>query len=567
MSLKNKSDCPSENFIRALINVLFFFRSELKQERGPVIIFLSLIFLASLMDFIPPYFSEKLIDSAIPEKKLHLISWYAFYIVSSIMAGYVLNVAFVRYAVKIKENIIFAVRGKLMRRILSKDSVFFDQHASSDILTRFSSDIYMIGEFFYDHLLVSLVYLISGLAFTVWLFYLNWLLALCSCSFYIVYISVAAVTYRPIVKRARLAQDRNSEQNDTVLDIIHGETDIRVYQQKAAFLRRFHKKGQAYAEAQINSAFLAEAAWISLEKLSLLSAVIPIILGAFLFCFNRPDITIGLLVAFSQVMFYCSKYISYIAYTSIKSSSIAASIDRVNELLDKLPEKEIAPVKIDQTPDSADIEFRDITFAYPSGKTVFKRLNLSVKSGEKIAIMAPSGFGKTTFTKLLLRLCEPSSGTVFFGGKDIRSYPQSFYLTFISYVCCDTHIFKLSVRDNIEMGWTLPDEAKLQKLIKTLKINDYIDALPDKADTILNSDGISLSVGQKQRIKLARALIRDPQIIVLDEFTSALDRGTEDQILSDLLSVMGKQTIICITHSQNVASKMDRTIFLPDVSG
>ena len=181
--------------------------------------------------------------------------------------------------------------------------------------------------------------------------------------------------------------------------------------------------------------------------------------------------------------------------------------------------------------------------------------------------MAPSGFGKTTFSKLLLRLCEPSSGAILFGGKDIRSYPLNFYLAFLTYVCHDTHIFKLSVRENVEMGWNFSRDAKFDMLLKSLHIHDYIEALPEKADTMLNVNGVSLSVGQKQRIALARALMRDPQVIVLDEFTSALDRKTEKQILDDLLSIMGQQSIICITHSQYVADMMDRTIYLPDVSG
>ena len=116
------------------------------------------------------------------------------------------------------------------------------------------------------------------------------------------------------------------------------------------------------------------------------------------------------------------------------------------------------------------------------------------------------------------------------------------------------------------MGWNLSNAARFDMLLKTLHIHDYIEALPGKADTVLDVNGLSLSAGQKQRIALARALIRDPQIIVLDEFTSALDRETENQILDEMLSIMEKQSVICITHSQNVADRMDRTIFLPDVS-
>ena len=127
------------------------------------------------------------------------------------------------------------------------------------------------------------------------------------------------------------------------------------------------------------------------------------------------------------------------------------------------------------------------------------------------------------------------------------------------------HIFKRSIKENIEIGWYIPDTEILTRILKTLQLSETIKTLPQGINTILNKDGVSLSEGQKQRIALGRALIREPQFLLLDEFTSGLDHDIEKSIIDDLLKLIDKQTIICITHSQYVASKMDRIIYLPDI--
>jgi ABC-type bacteriocin/lantibiotic exporter with double-glycine peptidase domain len=363
-----------------------------------------------------------------------------------------------------------------------------------------------------------------------------------------------------------MAQNKNSQQHELILDILHGESEIRVYQQQSAFLERFNKQGMEYCNAQIRALWTRDSVWSTLDRFSRIMNVIPLLIGAVFICYQVAGITLGVLVAFIQVIFYCSRYITSLAYLSVRSLSIIPSIDRINELLDAYPKREVPAVIIEQTPDSGAIEFRDVSFTYPSGIRIFSHLDLTIRTGEKVAIMAPSGYGKTTFARLLLGLSQPDSGTILFGGKDIRSFPHHFFLSFFSYVSQNSHIFRLSVRDNIEMGWHITDDLAFNTLLENLHIRDFINALPSRADTVLNTEGFSLSKGQQQRIALARALIREPQVLIVDEFTSGLDRITEEQILDDLLSIMNDQTIICITHSPQVAARMDRTIMLQVIS-
>ncbi|NMB80144.1 MAG: ABC transporter ATP-binding protein [Methanomicrobiales archaeon] len=562
METSDKPEKNPDNFFRSLVHVARFFRSELVCQKRNVALFLLLIVAVSLVDFICPFLTQQLIDVAVPQKDLSVVLYYSGIIIASLIIASLLNLGVVRFAVVIKEKAVYGVSRRLIRHILAKDPAFFYQYQSGDIITRFTSDMNRIGDFFYDYVLFSVFYFMITVLFIVWLYYLNWILAVCICVFLVMHVVVAVIMYRPIIQNARIAQDKNSLQNDLILDILHGESDIKVYQQESAFFDRYKQKGSDVCQAQIRALWMRDASWSMLDRLSRITNVMPIIIGSVFICYQFANVTVGVMVAFIQIMYYCSRYVSYIAYTSLRGLFVIASIDRINELITAYPQKELPPVQVDQIPDSATIGFQDVTFTYPSGKKIFDRLNLTIKDGEKVAIMAPSGFGKTTFARLLLGLSDPDSGKIFFGEKEIHSIPHQFYLSYFSYVSQDSHLFRLSVRDNIEMGWHSHDDISFNAILDRLHIRDFIDALPQKADTVLNREGLTLSTGQQQRIALARALIRDPQVLVVDEFTSGLDRVTEEQILDDLLGLMKNQTIICITHSPNVANRMDRIILL-----
>jgi ATP-binding cassette subfamily B protein len=565
-TLKKNPDKNPDKFLRSLVQVALFFKSELACQKRTVAFFLILSVAVSLVDFICPLLTEQLIDSALPQKDLSVVLLYSAIIIASLVVAYGLNLAVVRYAVVLKERAVYGVSKKLIRQILAKDPAFFYQYNSADILTRFATDLSRIGDFFYDYVLFSVFYCIITVLFILWLYYLNWILAACICVFLVIHVLVAYIMYLPIIRNARVAQEKNSSQNELILDILHGQTEIKVFQQESAFFDRYKAKGKEFCDAQIRAMWVREASWSTLDRLSRITNVMPIIIGSVFICYAVAGITVGVMVAFIQIMYYCSRYVSFIAYSSLRGLFTMASIERINALLAAHPQRELPAATLEETPDSSDIEFKDVTFTYPSGKKIFDHLNLSIRSGEKVAIMAPSGFGKTTFARLLLGLSDPDSGEIFFGGKEIHTIPHYFYLSFFSYVSQDSYLFRLSVQDNIEMGWHMHDDFSYNTVIDQLHIRPIIDALPEKGDTVLNVEGLSLSKGQQQRIALARALIRDPQVLVVDEFTSGLDRVTEEQILDDLLGLMKNQTIVCITHSPNVAKRMDRTILLADVT-
>jgi ATP-binding cassette subfamily B protein len=198
---------------------------------------------------------------------------------------------------------------------------------------------------------------------------------------------------------------------------------------------------------------------------------------------------------------------------------------------------------------------------------VLEGFSLRIEPGEKVAITGPSGAGKSTLVRLLLRFLLPSSGELLFGDRPVQDYDLGFYCTFFGYVSQSTHLFGLPIGENIAMGWYGVPEERIREVAGLVRLDPVIRRLPEGYDTVIGSGGTRLSGGQEQRLALARALVREPEVLVLDEFTSGLDREVEDAILDDLFRVFADQSILCITHSESVAARFDRVVRLDPVGG
>jgi ATP-binding cassette, subfamily B, bacterial len=224
----------------------------------------------------------------------------------------------------------------------------------------------------------------------------------------------------------------------------------------------------------------------------------------------------------------------------------SASFNRINEVLDTPPEKEEGKVSTDL---KGDIVLKNISLSY-GDKPVLKNISFTVKAGSKTAIIGPTAAGKSQLLYLLTNLITPNSGTIEFDGIDIQNYTKEIFHSQIGFVFQDSVIFNMSLRENIAFNDKVTDES-LKKAIDTAELHDFIESLPEKLDTIVSERGTSLSGGQKQRIMLARALAINPRILLLDDFTSRIDRKTENKIQCNLQNNYPNLTLISV--SQKIA--------------
>ncbi|MFC1925410.1 ABC transporter ATP-binding protein [Chloroflexota bacterium] len=511
-----------------------------------------------------PYILEQIIDDVLHEKDTGRLLTYSAFLVGAYLAGVLLWAVQIHFSVRAAEYVFDALRRKLILRLLNKPIEFFDRFLSGDLLTRLANDLEFISGYFYENLFRSLSYCLSSLVIVAVLLVWNWKMGLITLATIPLFMLYASKTNAPIASRAKITKENLSAQNDVVMDILQGIRELRFFQQEAKAIKRFDKSSRKYSDSMIKATEFTDWMRTGIEFIGILVTLIPFVIGGYLLTRGDSEITVGLLIAFFALLHILTEHIQYIFIGVSRLAQLYPSLQRLKEVIDYPEDRRFEVRNIQDTPDSTQIEFKDVSFAYPSRKEVLKGLNLTVHEGEKIAVMGPSGSGKTTIANLLIRFLNPTEGEILFGGKNIQEYPYPFYLSYFSYVSQETHLFQQTVAENIAMGWYNVPQDRIEEVASIVRMRDFIDSLPNKYSTMLGEKGVNFSGGQRQRLALARAVLRDPEILVLDEFTSGLDSEVEQEIIEDLLRIFEKQTIICITHSQAVASRFDRVVNLSD---
>jgi ATP-binding cassette, subfamily B, bacterial len=535
----------------------------LRPEWGRLALACLFIVISTFGSLAGPIIIKEIIDKALPGKDIGLLLYYGALLVLTNIIAFIFWAIYSKFAIGASERIFLQFRQQLIKGIMKKRLDFFSKHLSGDILTRVASDLVFISSFFQETVLRSFAFTVFSLVLITGLIIWNWILGIVFLITLPLLLIYARKTYKPISTAFRHAKEKLAGQNETLLDILTGIREIRFFQQQERTAQRFYDASKGYTDHNIHSLTLSEWSSSGLDFLAVLVRVLPFLIGGLLICQGNSTITVGMLVAYFVIFFRLASQIFFIFQGIITSAQALPALQRIKEIMDFPEEQEPAGLTLADMPETTEIEFCHVSFAYPHSKAIFTDLNLYIAPGAKIAFMGPSGSGKSTLAQLLTRFLQPTGGKILFGGKDIRSYPMAFYLSFFAYVSQEMHLFRETFRENIAMGWYGVPMDRIREVASLVRIKEAIEALPAQYETIFGHDGTNLSGGQKQRLALARALIRDPEILVLDEFTSGLDQDVEKEILDDLFRIFANQTIICITHSAAVAARFERVFRIP----
>jgi ABC-type multidrug transport system fused ATPase/permease subunit len=279
----------------------------------------------------------------------------------------------------------------------------------------------------------------------------------------------------------------------------------------------------------------------------------------------KGDWSVGSLLAFQAYLGYVYGPAQFLINMNYQFQNSRASLERISVLYDTMPEDNVGVGhKIDGP--LGDIRFKQVGFSYDGREHVLREVDFVVKAGRKVAVVGPSGAGKTTLISLLLRFYRPGEGEIFYGGRpagelEVRSLRARF-----GYVPQETTLVSGSILENLRYGHADADEKAVWRAAQAAGIHDFINSLPQGYHTIIGERGASLSEGQKQRICIARALVRDPDVLIMDEPSSALDNQTEAAIFSSLPELFGNKTVFIISHRLAPIRDVDMVIEL-DGSG
>jgi ATP-binding cassette subfamily B protein len=267
--------------------------------------------------------------------------------------------------------------------------------------------------------------------------------------------------------------------------------------------------------------------------------------GAWLAFHKR--ISIGTLVTFESVFWELSYNIGYLSQFLPEAIQAAGAIQHMQELLDEAPLIEDAPGAVELPHFEREIVFENVSFGYGGGRGL-RDVSLCIPRGAKVVLAGPSGSGKSTLLSLLLRLYDPQRGAVKIDGRDVRSVTRQSLRAQMAVVFQESFLFNATMAENIRLGKPGATDEEVRNAARAAEIHDFIESLPEGYDTMAGERGGRMSGGQRQRMAIARALVRDPAILILDEATSALDAATADAVLATLRRVSAGRTVIMATH-------------------
>jgi subfamily B ATP-binding cassette protein MsbA len=471
---------------------------------------------------------------------------------------------------------LFNVRNHFYRRTLALDLASFNEQGSADLVARFTSDIdslsqglnTVLGRVIREPL--RIICCLGGA------FWLNWRLTLLA--LILVPLSLAT-TYRAgkIMKRAiRRSLESMSNIYKILQESISGIKVVKAFTMERYERRRFFLETKSLYKKSVRVAVIDALSDPVLELLSLTTVVIALLSGSYLVLKHQTSldlfgmrlqlaskpITLEDLLTLYAMLIGVSDPVRKLANVHSKIQRAAAASDRICALMDRRPEVEDRPEAVRLPRHSHAIEFRDVTFGYSHFKQVLHGINLKVRHGETIALVGPNGCGKTTLMNLLPRFWDVHDGSIRIDGHDIRDIRLRDLRDQVGMVLQDTTLFNDTIANNIAYGNRHISRQAIVEAATRAYAHQFISQMPDGYDTVLGEQGIGLSGGQRQRIAIARAMLRDPAILILDEATSAVDIQDEALIRKAIEEFVRGRTTFLITHSLSSLQIADRVILM-----
>lgn len=465
---------------------------------------------------------------------------------------------------KVGQEITADIRNDLFAHVLSLAVRFFDRTPVGQLITRLTSDVEALGDVFSTGAVGIVSDLFSILVIVIFMFLQQWQLAL-MLLLLLLPISGLIIFFQHRYRQANYkAREELSALNSNLQENIMGIGIVQLFRRESYNADLFRQINRRYVTAIDHTIFYDSGVSATLEWIAFIAVAGVLWVGGSQVI--NEALTLGTLstfVLYSQRLFFPLQQLAE-KFTAIQAGFTA--VERINDLMNQPIEirdpehPSILPVHSDQKP-LGEVRFADVSFAYTGNDWVLKNLEFCIHPGEKVAIVGPTGAGKSSIIRLLCRLYEVSKGQILVDGVDVRDLPQAELRHHVGVILQDGFLFAGDVKSNITLGEEYSLEA-VKAAAEQMNVTQFIEALPEGYETILRERGTNLSGGQKQLLAFARAAIRNPRILVLDEATASLDVGTETIIQEALDRLLVGRTAIIIAHRLSTIRNVDRILVL-----
>lgn len=491
---------------------------------------------------------------------------YIWNIVVILIALYVLSAAF-SYLQQfimagVSQKVVYDLRRDIDEKLARLPLKFFDSHTHGELLSRFTNDVDNISATLQQSITQVITSVTTVVGVLIMMLTISPLLTLIS----IIVIPLSGILMMMVVKRSQKyfigQQKKLGELNGHIEEMYTGHNVVKAFGHEKKAINEFDEVNEGLYDVGWRAQFLSGLVMPIINFIGNLGYVLVAVVGGVLVTKGR--ITVGDIQAFIQYNRQFTQPIAQVAQISNIIQSTVASAERVFELLD---EEEVIPEPVNPVKAKADcgaVEFEHVKFGYREDRILINDMNIKAEPGQMVAIVGPTGAGKTTLVNLLLRFYELNGGRILVDDVDITEMNRADLRKKFGMVLQDTWLFNGTIRDNIAYGKKNATEEEIIAAAKAAHADHFIRVLPEGYDTILNEEVSNISQGQKQLLTIARALLADPEIMILDEATSSVDTRTELQIQNAMKTLMKGRTSFVIAHRLSTIREADVILVMKD---
>ncbi|WHY22111.1 ABC transporter ATP-binding protein [Paenibacillus sp. G2S3] len=529
-----------------------------RQRFGLIIVYVFTV-LNALLSLIGPYLIGKAIDTAVIPHDYQGLIRFCILLIGIYGLGSVVAWVQAYVMTSVSQNTVFELRRDLFSKYQQLPIKFFDTRANGELMSRATNDIESVSSTLNQSVTQLLNSLITLSGSLVIMLMLNVPLTVVS----LITIPLVLLASRKIIGLSRTyfrnQQRHLGELGGFIEETISGQKVVKQYSREEAEVKRFRKISGELNKVSIKAQIVSGLVGPVMNMINNLGFAIIAGVGGWMAFHNMA--TVGIIVSFLTYSKQFGRPISDLANQYNLIQSAIAGAERVFEVLEMPSEYE--DEQIDDLPRlKGEVIFQDVSFAYKADSPILSSVTFEAKPGEKIALVGPTGAGKTTIVNLLIRFYDLSGGSIVIDGRDIRELDKNALRSQLGMVLQDAHVFSGTIRENIRFGRLDATDQEIEQAAQLANADAFIKRLPHGYETLLNAEGSNLSHGQRQLLTIARAILADPAILILDEATSSVDTRTEMHIQQAMKNLMKGRTSFVIAHRLSTIQDADRILVI-----